>query len=189
MKKLILFAAILFAGVSMVKAETPGTITEGELNLTLKLQPFQSIVIGGTDASGGNSTGENVLLNYVTATDYEKGVSTTMNDHISVVAAGRYAVWVKSSEDKFAGEGDVQTSTIKVSATRGQGAGVPLEKFNTVDLSTTPGLLFSSSVGSGTGKTYNVTYEGAGGNAYVDKLVDNSETTYETTVLYTIAVE
>ena len=189
MKKVILFAVILFAGVSVVKAVTPGTITEGELELTLKLQPFQSIVIGGTDGSGGVSTGSNVVLNYVTATNYKEGVSTTMNDHISVVAAGKYAVWVKSKENNFTGDGTVLTSTIKVIAANSQGEAQPTDVFNPVQLSNVEKLLFSSSVGSGTGKTYNVTYEGAGENAYVDKLVDNKETTYETTVLYTIAVE
>ena len=62
MKKFILFAAILFASVSLVSAEgtgtTPGTIQEGDVKLTLNLNPFQSIEIGGTDGSGSGSTGE-----------------------------------------------------------------------------------------------------------------------------------
>lgn len=200
MKKIILFAAVLFASVSLVNAQGAdpdagtgtgtGTVQEGDVKLTLNLHPFQSISIGGTDGSGSGSTGENVVLNYVSAEDYKNGVSTTMNDHISVVAAGQYAVYAEAKEANFTGHaGDVATSTIKLSAEQGTTKGSTAATFTDVSLSQTAAKLISSTTGTGTGNTFNVTYTGAGNNAYVDKLVDNKLTTYETTVTYTIAVE
>lgn len=205
MRKIILFAAILFASVSLVSAEgTPpaadpdagtgtGTIKTGDINLTLNLNPFQSIEIGGTHDGGSGGTGSagsNVVLNYVSADDYKNGVSTTMNDHITVVAAGQYAVYAEAKEANFTGHADdVATSTIKLSAEQGTTKGSTVSTFNDVPLSQTAAKLISSTTGTGTGNTFNVKYTGAGNNAYVDKLVDNKLTTYETTVTYTIAVE
>lgn len=195
MKKIILFAAVLFASVSLVRAETPpaanpGTIQTGDVKLTLNLYPFQSISIGGSDASGSGSTGENVVLNYVSAEDYKTGVSTTMNDHITVVAAGQYAVYAEAKEVVFGGQPiDGAISTIKVSAVQGSTKGSTVSSFSDVQLSQTKAVLFSSDTGTGTGNTFNVTYTGAGENAYVDRLVDNKLTSYETTVTYTIATQ
>ena len=196
MKKLILFAAILFASVSLVSAEgtgtTPGTVKEGNVNLTLNLHPFQSISIGGTHDGGTGGTGStasHVVLNYVTAEDYKNGVSTTMNDHISVVAAGQYAVYAEAKEVNFRGQTvEVGTSTIKLTAEQGTTQGSTATTSADVPLSQTAAKLISSTTGTGTGNTFNVKYTGAGDNAYVDKLVDNGLTSYETTVTYTIAV-
>lgn len=187
MKKIILFAAILFAGVSVVKAEG-GVIGEGDVKVTLTLQPFQSIVIGGT-GDDGSSTGNNVNLVYKDATDYSEGVTTTMKEHLSVVAAGRYAVKVKAKTGVFnqsSGGATYDVSNITLTAkanTEGAKAG------SSIDLSTTEATLIASDTGTGTGVTYDVAYKGAGDNQYVEMLKDNAETIYTTEITYTIVAE
>lgn len=189
MKKLILFAAILFAGVSVVKAQGEVTQGEGDVKVTLTLQPFQSIVIGGTDAGGSGSTGDNVILNYVTAKDYQEGVSTTMSNHLSIVAAGKYAVKVEAKTGVFnhdSGATPYDLSNITLTATaKTDGA----EALDPISLSTNGATLIMSETGTGTGVTYDVAYKGAGNNQYVAMLKDNAETIYTTEITYTIVAE
>ena len=183
MKKLILFAAILFAGVSMVKAQGE-VIGEGDVTVTLTLQPFQSIEIGGSGEDG--SIGNNVNLVYTNATDYSEGVTTTMNNHLTVVAAGRYAVNVTAKSGVFS-HGESPTthdlSNITLTAIANTDGAEALES---ISLSTDGATLIKSETGTGTGVTYNVAYKGAGDNQYVAMLKDNAETVYTTEITYTI---
>ena len=186
MKKLILFVAILFAGVSVVKAEGE-VIGEGDVKVTLTLQPFQSIEIGGTGDDG--STGHNVNLVYNDAEDYSKGVTTTMIDHLKVVAAGGYSVKVKAKTGVFNGSGTDTYDVSNITLTAKANTASEEEDGSSIGLTKNDQDLISSDGGTGTGVTYNVAYKGAGDNQYVVMLRDNAETIYTTEVTYTIAVQ
>ena len=182
MKKLILFAAILFAGVSVVKAQgegevLPTTAIEGQTaNLTVKLNKIQTIQVIGTD----------VTLEYKTMDNYIKGVSKYMNGHLKVFSAGNYDVKVAStsanlSNDSKTGMG---SSTIKVRLS-------DLDENSGKALSTTETLLFSGKNSLVEGNTFNITYDGAGDYAYLPFFNDGDEgenlpTSYSVNVVYTI---
>ena len=189
MKKVILFAAILFAGVSVVKAQDSNEVVEtkasGSINLKVNLSPFQSILIGGTTSDEFDGT--NLNLNYLTMDNYDKGVSAKINNHIEVIAAGKYSVTVEKNNPTSNG---FDFSTISVLAEGGTGAGSTGEEGNLtlkeVKLTDKAETLITSSKGTAGKAYYNVTYTGADKNLYGDLVVDGQLTTYETNVLYTI---
>jgi len=183
MKKLILFAAILFAGVSVAKAQGE-VIGEGDVKVTLTLKPFQSIEIGG---SGDNaSSGNSVNLVYTNATDYSEGVTTTMKDHLKVVAAGGYAVNVTAKTGVFNQNGGTASHDLSNITLTAKANTTDAEAGSPIKLSTEGATLISSDTGTETGVTYNVAYKGAGDNQYVAMLKDNAETIYTTEITYTI---
>ena len=193
MKKLILFAAILFAGVSVVKAEgEEKTGKTGTVNFQLNLHAFQSIEIGGGDEGTIDSeTGlfnDAVVLNYNTVERYESGVSRTINDHIKIKTAGGFAIKVSSTdnlENDINGGELVSMSTIALTA---QEKGLHKSDIeNGLTLSSEPKTFISSGSGLGKEISYNVTYTGADKNAY-GKYVDATGATREltTTVTYEI---
>ena len=183
MKKLILFAAILFAGVSVVSAAEPIT---SAVNFKLNLHAFQSIEVGGgdqgtIDGETGLVNGE-VVLDYSTVKKYDEGVSRTISDHIIIQSAGGFVVKVKSDVDNLSdtsGAADVSMSTIALTA---QEKGLHKSDIEKVSLSAESTPFISSESGFGKEMKFDVTYSGAGGNAYgafvrKDGTVRNLETT------------
>ena len=179
MKKLAFFLTIFCALVSgMAFAQKTATAT-----LNVKLHPIQTIVIGGNT----------VDLEYKSKEDYSKGVTKTMNDHLTVYSTGGFAVNVKS-EDKnlvFTKDGKtdkIAVSTINLVATLGSD-NKSKSTFSKVVLDKSNKPLISSNVG-GTNLKFNVAYSGIGNNDYVNKYnnVENP-TVYTTTVTYTIEAQ
>ena len=179
MKKIILFAALLFSGFSVAnaQAQTPAK-TSTELSVTL--MPIQTITINQAS----------VELIYKTRENYNLGVTNTQNDHFKVYSTGGFAVSVNSAKDVLDGVGSegktIDSNTISVKASSGDNA-KPLLSPQSVQLSQTGKTLFSSVTG-GADLSYNVEYAGANLNKYFDKLFNgSSNSVFKTTVTYTIS--
>ena len=104
MKKVILFAAILFAGVSVVKAETVTTSDKGSAKLTINLNAIQSITVSG-----------DVVIDYTSADDYANGKESTQFTTLNVVSAGGFAIRVQA-KDLNNGTSTMAADKIKVTA-------------------------------------------------------------------------
>ncbi|MFV0139675.1 hypothetical protein OBK16_07795 [Empedobacter falsenii] len=179
MKKLAFFLTIFCGLVSgMAFAQETATAT-----LNVKLNPIQTIVIGGDNT---------VNLEYNTKDDYSNGVTANMNDHLVVYSTGGFAVKVKSENENLVrekGESKIDVKTINLVATLGSKTELNAPTFKNVVLTDSDKTLISSKVG-GTNLKFNVAYNGKGGDAYVNKYnnVENP-TVYTTTVTYTIEAQ
>lgn len=180
MKKVILFAAILFSFISIVNVQAQDVKT-GTANLTLNLKAVQHINVSG-----------NVTINYESADNYQNGVTSDDVTTLTVVSAGGFAIRVEA-EDLKLGSTDktIAASTIKVSAEAASAndndafdSGATLAKGGE-----TKTALISSTIG-GSNKIYTVSYTGDDNNAYLERYnsADQEETqTYTTVVTYTIS--
>lgn len=181
MKKLAFILTIFCALVSgMALAQKTASAT-----LNVNLYPIQTIVIGGNI----------VDLEYKSKEDYSKGVTKTMNDHLTVYSTGGFAVKVKSENEnlvftKGSTTDNIAANTINLEASAGSGNSLSSYKFNEkVALNTEAKPLFSSTVG-GTDLKFNVAYNGKGNNDYVNKYYNvENPNVYTTTVTYTIEAQ
>ncbi len=183
MKKVILFAAILFSGISVVKAQNE---VRGSSNLTLKLSPVQSLTV---------VTNEGAFIEYETMADYSgDGVESTGNTTINVSSAGGYTVRVSADEFTTTNGGTLSLGTINVIATA-QGVkatGTPQDATLIQTVATNP-LIGNTLIVGGAGGVdmkYDIKFKGAGGNDYLDVYnqgTNNVTQEYTTTVYYTIA--
>lgn len=189
MKKIILFAAILFASVSvaMAQAAVPPVVSadaSDQVTLNVELHPIQTLFI--------NSTQEKVDLEYKLTTDYSAGVSSLQEDHLKIYSTGAFIVQVQSATNDIKRAGGIETisaSTIKVKAELGSTNSLAGQTMAEVALSTTPTNLINSGVG-GVDKNFNITYSGLDLNGYVNNYFnDENPTVYTTTVTYTIAAQ
>lgn len=193
MRKIILFAAVLFATTSMVKAQAANPdMKRGDVTLKLNLHAFQSIEIGG--GGEGDLDGETglvggaVVLDYNTVEKYQDGVSRTINDHIKIKSAGGYAINVKSAVASLSddsGASDVPMNTILLSAKAKDGVTANIN--NGLSLSSGGAVFISSESGLGQEISFDITYKGASGNNY-GQYVDKTGKTrnLETLVTYEI---
>lgn len=180
MKKIFLFAAFIFSTISIASAQLGET---DDVNLTVKLNAFQSLIV--------NSSQKNIVLEYKDAADYWGGVSSGVQaDHLTVVAAGGFVVNVKAEDLKSGEQHTIPASSIKVEAAKGSKELSGATYTNLSLKNTEQTLIASTSGGTGTGKTFNVTYTGAGEDEYVVKHVNGEQpTVYTTVVTYTIAAQ
>lgn len=200
MKKVILFAAILFSSVALVNAQAadPGAgsgsdtgtgETIGQVTLNVHLNPIQTITIGGT-GEDGNPTQDVVDLKYTTDKDYKQGVkSNKFKDHITVVSTGKFAVKVRAEDLTTAsGTRTITANTIALDAFAGNNfTGAVANK--DVVLQNTDVVLAYSNTGA-TNKSFDVTYKGSGNDVYTDNYIfDETETVYTTTLTYSIEAE
>lgn len=184
MKKFILFAAILFSAVSLVKADgtvVPSTSSEGKTELTVKLMPIQTITINQSS----------VQLLYDTEAKYKAGVTLPQEDHFKVYSTGGFTVNVNSTADLLEGEGNtdktIDASTITVEAKSGtNSSNLVLTGVTAVPLSKEGSTLFTSDRG-GVDLNFNVDYVGGTLTDYFDKLFNaSSASVFKTTVTYSI---
>ena len=178
MKKIILFAVILFAGVSVIKAQSKS-------DLTVRLNPIQSISV---------TTNDGALIEYATSADYSgDGVNSTGNTTINVVSAGGYTVRVSADEFTTNNGGTLDVGTINVTATAQNGAtGTPQATTLVKAIATSPLVGNTLIVGEkgGVNMKYDIKFQGAGGDAYMDVYnagTNNVTQEYTTTVYYSIA--
>ena len=174
MKKVILFAAILFSSLSIVKVQAQAP-KSGEATLTLKLDAVQSIVVSG-----------DVLIQYTDADDYANGKAGESATNVTVTSAGGFAVRAEA-EDLKDGSYTIASSTIAVKAQGADNAaGATYATDATLEkIAAGKKALITSGTG-GVNKKYSVTYEGTGGNAYMEKYNEGGRE-YKTTVVFTVS--
>ena len=158
MKKVILFAAVLFSSISIMNIQAEGASKEGQATLTLNLKAVQSIVVKN-----------GVVIDYLTADDYANGKGSDQRTTLEITSAGNYAVSVKAADLTGPGD-DIKANTIKIateltSADHEDGSiSKDIETTNlTLDNS---GVELINSDTGGTGIVYKVSYKGKGANEY-----------------------
>ena len=178
MKKIILFAVILFAGVSVANAAPP-TPTD-DVTLNVKLYGIQSLIV---------NTGQKIVdLNYLTIDDYADGVSSTQADHLKIFSNSPFTVSVKSGGELVGTDGSILASTIKITAEDGTTKPLTTATYSPVTLATTDATLITSPRGKN--NNFNITYSGLGDDAYVDNYKPGEDpTVYTATVTYTLAAQ
>ena len=172
MKKLILFAAILFSAFSVANAQS----NKGTATLTVNLSPVQSISVTG-----------DVVIEYTSAEDYSKGKGSTDVTTLNVVSAGGFAISVQA-DDLTGGAEDIPASSIAVTAIagdNGSGSYTPNVTLGKVATGTKAPLITSTE--GGVNKQYKVSYKGTGANKYMKNYNAGGTQSYTTTVTYTIA--
>lgn len=180
MRKFLALAAFTFATVFTFNANAQSDYDQVTLNV--RLYPIQTIVV--------NAGQKTVNLDYITVENYSDGVSLEQQDHLSVYSTGGFAVNVKSSSSTLESihndvTENINASDIKVTPALGTSA-LSGSTLNAINLTDQNQVLISNSIG-GVDKTFNITYEAAGADAYVNKYFDvENPTTYSTYVVYTI---
>lgn len=185
MKKIILFAAILFAGVSVIKAEGGTTTTENKQStLTVKLKPYQIINVTG-----------NAEIVFDSKDDYKAAEKeqTTGDVNVSVSSAGGFSVKIYADDLELAGSTDkkIAADNIRVLAT-GVGESVANTITNDVTLENTNNVLIES--GSGRiDNSYTVAFKAINGEVFRQAFDGNgsnaAEQVYTTTVYYEISAK
>ncbi len=175
MKKIILFAAILFSGVTVVNAQTSN---EGKVNLTVTLHAVQSITVGG-----------DVEIEYLAADDYLNGKDSKTSTTLNVVSAGGFAIRVQAEDlvNTTNAANTIAASSIAVTATAGDNGSGDFDSEGTLVKGDAKNPLITSAKG-GVNKKYNVSYRGTGNNKYMENFnTETSSQSYTTVVTYTIA--
>lgn len=147
-KNFLLTGALLIVAlfsVNGVMAEGPSDYAKsGTTIVNIKLNPMQAILV--------NHPGVN--LEYTTLEDYNQGVETLKENHLTVYSVGGFIVKVKSDGDFKNESNSIPASDVKISATA---AGESPGTFSPVELSTTANTLITSDTG-GFEKKYDVKY-------------------------------
>ena len=190
MKKIILFAAILFSAVTVAKAQDASKTSSNNhrsIPVNVILKPIQTLFV--------NPSHEKVDLVYESVKDYKKGVTSLQKNHLTIYSTGAFIIQVNSESNDIkstAKNGEISASTISVQAASGSTNALGNATLGKVSLSVTPTDLVNSGTG-GVDRNFDITYAGMGGNGYVNKYYNSEnggvQTLYSTTVTYTIAAQ
>lgn len=181
MKKSILAAVILAAGVFSTQAQTGDK--SGQVTVNINLHKFQTLTIKD----------QTVDINFKTEDHYENGASSeVLNDHMTISSTGAFVVKATAVTGKELG---VATSPLSITTTKGSSNALDKAQYVNNQALVKGATIVSSSAGQ-FGKTVDVQYS-ANTDAYIDmnlinkKLVTDSENTdvYKVQVTYTIAVQ
>lgn len=151
------------------------------VKLNIILHPVQTISI--------NSSHNTADIQYLTREDYEKGVTATYDDHISVTSSGGFQVNVASNQENFISSGStvsIPVSDVSISAINGSENSLT-GIFENVVLSTKPESLIKSSIG-GRNLNYSITYDNSAGSSdkYINKNESKGNAVFTTEITYTI---
>ena len=180
MKKLILFAAILFAGVTVVKTQAQ----EGHSSkLSVELHPFQTILVSGEST-----------IKFTDASHYKQGTSVTEitgNTLVTVNSAGSFVVAVKANDLEQVGNA---TNTLKANTINVEAKAENTEVPNEIKVACTLGNENGDALIKGAGgfdMKYKVEFTANGGDAYRTAYNNGLKTenfqNYTTTVYYTVS--
>ena len=177
MKKSVLFAMFL-GGVFAANAQATAT---DKVQLRVTLSPIQTIVV--------NASQKPVKLNYATVNDYNDGVTSVNENHLTIYSTGGFEVKVKSDEDNLSNSDNLTTiasNTITLTPSAGvRPLGGTVTHYTPVTLSKAGKTLITSNAG-GFDKTVHVNYAGAGLQAYINNYETGKSNIFTTNVTYTI---
>lgn len=165
-----------------MKAETPQTST-----LTVKLKPFQELIVSGSSVIEYNEKSHYTENTSVVETGAEKTV-------VTVSSAGGFAVSVKADDLIESGRGDnvLSAEYIHVTATAQDGAIKNKNAESTLANLKDATALISTDSG-GLDMVYNLAFRATGGEffrqAYDKGSTSTGEQNYTTTITYTIAAQ
>ena len=186
MKKVILFAAVLFSSISIMNVQAQDVKT-GESTLTINLSAVQSIEVNGK-----------VVIDYTTADEYEQGKGSDDKTKLKITSAGRYSVKVSAADLQGpAGAKVIAASTIGIAAnltSTGHDNGSLSEDIETTSLKmSNDGVVLINSATGGSGILYDVSYKGMGTNEYYKNYNSATDASgiqaYTTQVIYEITAQ
>lgn len=178
---LILTALAVMLGTALLNAQS----STGVVTLNVKLNPIQTLLV--------NPSQNTVDLEYYTVADYEQGVTSTQNDHLTIYSTGGFQVKVKSAGSQLLTNtpgpaGNINANTIQILPSAGSDVlnGV---SYTPDYLSAEDRTIIASTTG-GVDKKFNIEYKGAGADAYLNHYVaGQNPTIYTTQVTYTIVAQ
>lgn len=149
---------------------------QNSVSLNVNLYPIQSIVI--------NPNQQDVVLNYITKEDYDKGVQSEQTDHLTIYSTGGFQIRVNSIVNSSE---NPPLNSLSITPSPGS---KPIPKSNVSyvvkSLSEVEQSIITSTIG-GIDKNFNISYKGSGNNMYVE-YYDSSTTpkNYTYNIVYTI---
>lgn len=170
--KLFGFAAsLLFSNILFAQTATPAS---GSATLNVKLLPIISLEFQGGEA------GKVIDLIYTTQDNYTNGVSKSVPNHFKVTSMGGYKIKAKAA-DLVASGAKSQGTTIGAGSIK-----LTVNGGNETQLSNNYVDLFSENT-QVSGKSFDITYKGAGNDEYKSKYFSGENpTVYTTQVMYSV---
>lgn len=148
---------------------------QNSVTLNVKLYPIQTLLV--------NSSQNNVDLEYVNREDYKNGVTSEQQDHLTIYSTGGFQVKVSAvaiTADTAAAE---KISVIPSSGSK------PLNSAHVIytgkNLTAVEQPIISATKGA-IDKNVNISYKGAGADAFVGYTQNNKTANIGYTVVYTI---
>lgn len=182
-KYILSILIITLFGYSRAQAQSSTDGSNDKVSLSIVLYPIQTIVI--------NQSQKQVDLEYISKDDYQNGVVSDQNDHITVYSTGGFDINVESAGEHLIGVSkNISVKDVKIIASKGSKNELEDVAYgaNVVLSTATTGLVRSGT--GGVGQTFNVRYESAGDDMYINHYDDGSEpTTFTTTVTYSIIAQ
>lgn len=180
-KKLIVLivSAMSFLGANSLAAQS----ASDQVTLNVKLYPIQTLVVGGS---------KTVDLEYKAVGDYADGVSSAQANHLKVYSTGGFEIKASSKTDLSGSKETIELSDIKLTASKGGNSNswVADVDFPQQAPLTAAGTKIASSSKGGVDLNFDVLYEAAGGNKYINLYRnDENPTTFTTEVTYTITAQ
>lgn len=174
MKQFLFAAAALFAFANVNAQATASTTVK----LNINLKPVQTIVVASTLST--------VDLTYQSVADYTNGVSSKIDNQLTVYSTGSYEVSVASDGATMGiGNKTIDVSGIQVIPTSG-GNGPANATYTPQNLSASAQTLVKSTTGA-INKQITIEYKGAKDNVYIDNYIAGQDpTVYTTNLTYTI---
>lgn len=149
---------------------------QNSVSLNVNLYPIQSIVI--------NPNQQDIVLNYITKEDYDKGVQSEQTDHLTIYSTGGFQIRVNSIVNSSK---NPPLNSLSIAPSPGS---KPIPRSNVSydakNLSALEQSIITSTTG-GIDKNFNISYKGSGNNMYVE-YYDSSTTpkNYTYNIVYTI---
>lgn len=177
----LLAAALMILGTNAVKADegnttTTPTNTSGDVTLNIELKQILELKVNES----------NVSLVYAEKSDYQNGVTETMDNQLTVSATGGFQIKVVATD--FSNVPDGKTLALgSVSIQPVAGTTDPIETLSQANFPlSTDTKTFVSSTKGGFDKNIGVKYIGAKNNEYLNILSNQNNLVMTSTVTYTI---
>ncbi|MCD8539817.1 MAG: hypothetical protein LRY55_08670 [Leadbetterella sp.] len=155
--------------------------------MNIKLNPIHTILVTPSQKP--------VNLEYITKDNYLNGVTVEQGDHLTVFSTGGFVVNAKASGDFTNSKNSetIEASSVSVSAANGSVVANGSQTFTARNLTTGDQEIIKSTLG-GRDRKFNITYKGAGADAYIDKFdkdggSEGAVNVYSATVTYTILAD
>lgn len=172
----LIVSALSFLGVNSLMAQ--------DVTLNVKLYPIQTLVVNGS---------KTVDLEYKTVGDYADGVSSKQANHLKVYSTGGFEIKASSKTPYLSGSKEkIELSDIKLTAAKASNSNTWVDDVDFPQQAplTSEGTKIASSAKGGVDLNFDVLYEAAGGNKYVNLYrSDETPTKFTTEVTYTITAQ
>lgn len=171
----IFLFALFFSGTVFAQSENANS---GNVMLNIKLYPIQTITI--------NESQREVTLSYETKQDYESGVSSEMNNHLTIFSTGGFEVKANAPKGDLEGtKKTIEASDILITASKGSNNNLNAQ-YSAERLSINESTIIQSTTG-GINQEFNINYQAEGNDKYINHFSkDENPTIFSTRIVYSI---